>query len=44
MENSFLILFLHYDVPEYPRWPPNAILNISFFITLYHGMLGKMSI
>ena len=39
MENSFLMLFLHYDVPEYPnpRWPPDAILKISFF-TLYHGL------
>ena len=45
MENSFLMLFLHYHVPEYPnqRWPPDAILKISFF-TLYHGMLCKMSI
>ena len=46
MENSFLMLFLHYDVPEYPnpRWPPDAILKISFFFTFYHGMLCKVSI
>ena len=39
------MLFLHFDVPEYqnPRWPPDAILKISFF-TLYHGMSCKMSI
>ena len=45
MENSFLMLVLHYDVAEYPnlRWPPDAMLKISFF-TLYHGMLCKMSI
>ena len=45
MENAFLMLFLHYDLPEYPnpRWPPDAILKISFF-TLYHGILCKMSI
>ena len=45
MENSFLMLFLHYDVPEYPnpRWPPDAILKNSFF-TLYHGMLCNVYI
>ena len=34
MGNTFLILFLHYDVPEYPntRWPPDAILKISFLL------------
>ena len=34
MENSFLMLFLHYDVPECPnpRWPPDAILKISFLL------------
>ena len=35
MENSFLMLFLHYDVPEYPnpRWPPDTILkNRGFFL------------
>ena len=33
MENSFLMLFLHYHVPEYPnpRWPPDAILKIQHF-------------
>ena len=33
MENSFLMLFLHYHVPEYPnpRWPPDAILKIQQF-------------
>ena len=33
MENSFLVLFLHYHVPEYPnqRWPPDAILKIQHF-------------
>ena len=43
MENSFLMLVFQNDVPEYPnpRWPPDAILKISFF-TLYNGMLCKM--
>ena len=33
MENSFLVLFLQYHVPEYPnqRWPPDAILKIQHF-------------
>ena len=33
MENSILVLFLHYHVPEYPnqRWPPGAILKIQHF-------------
>ena len=45
MENSFLILFLYYDVPENiqiqddhqtPSWK-------STFITIYHRMLCNMS-
>ena len=33
MENSFLMSFLHYHVPEYPnqRWPPDAILKVQHF-------------
>ena len=33
MENSFLMLVLHYHVLEYPnqRWPPDAILKIQHF-------------
>ena len=33
MENSILVLVLHYHVPEYPnqRWPPDAILKIQHF-------------
>ena len=44
MENSFLMLFLHYDVPEYPipRWPPDAILKISFLAHLSRRLTGEL--
>ena len=44
MQNPIPVLFLHFDVPEYPnsRWPPDAILK-NLFLTVNHGMLYNMS-
>ena len=41
MENSFLMLFLHYHVPEYPnqRWPADAILKIQHFDNLSQNVV-----
>ena len=41
MENSFLMLFLNYYVPEYPnqKWPPDAILKIQHFVYLSQNVV-----
>ena len=46
MENSILVLFFHYHVPEYPyqRWPPDAIFKIQHFDNLSQNVVQYVCI
>ena len=46
MQNPILMLFLDFDVQEYPNpsWPPDPILKNQLFITVYHKTMNKLTL